>query len=260
MRKIILFVLITFIHLTNTLYSQTEIPKAITRKNEIALDIKPVLISTLGATNEYSNTTGLMYKHHFGKSALRLGLTPMWSKYTKRLLLENYDFNSQIHFPSNTKIETDTSSSTLWGTIIGKSRYSFSFDLGFEYNFGKRKLTHFIGTDFNLGFFSVLSQISRTDYAKDTSYTPDQLTFVRYTLVSESQSMIKKIGISPFYGVKYSISKRFSLAMQTGIEYYFLTGDIKYSDDIGNQYENNINTRGLHISGLIGDFSVIYHF
>jgi hypothetical protein len=235
-------------------FSQETKKDTIQKRNEIALDIETPLFYAIGGNSfDYgTNNFAIMSKHYMHKSGIRLGITgtigDSYSNY-------NGDWNHTV-FPSSTTITTNSTVSYLipeWAinNMIGLSG-------GYEYLMGRKKLKHFIGLDANASILSVTGTTFRE--IDSTNYYPYGYGYGYGVSIGSKKSSLAKFGLFPFYGIKYPISNHFSLSMQVGLQYYWISGLVKYMADDNNIYTQSVHQSGLHADSFISDISLIYRF
>lgn len=225
-------------------------------RNEIAFNIQTLLLYSIVDNNNLLQTNfrwDIIYKQYFNKSGVRFGIkyrnqTDVFGNYSYFL---RGDYNV---FPSNTTITTATTVSSLsahtWmNDIIGISG-------GYEYLMGKRKLKHFIGIDLNVAKVSVAEMTLRnTDSIQCSNPCYGHSVFV-----GSKNSYPIKLGLFPFYGIKYPLSNRLSISMQTEFEYYWLMGKINFAGENNTVYQAKAKQSGFHTESFISNMSVIYSF
>jgi hypothetical protein len=221
-------------------------------ENEIVLNIETILFYAVGGRtfDSRSNNFGIMYKHRIEKSASRFGITYVNNS--------NYDlpYPDNNTFPSSTTITTSGTISYLRGylnvnNIIGVSG-------GYEYLIGKRKTKQVIGMDANMAFMAITSVTQReTD---STNISPAGYGYGWIDEIGSYNSSLIKLGLFPFYGIKYPLSNHLSFSIQTGFEFYWIYGHVKYITENSKTYSQLINQSGLHADSFISDISLIYRF
>jgi hypothetical protein len=135
-------------------------------------------------------------------------------------------------------------------------------NIGYERIFGARKLKWFYGADLSFGYSENETFIQNTEMRRDTSMNSViWADWMDHTVVAaKMKTKTTSFGISPFFGVKYPVSKRFSVSAQVGVDAvcrnqfssatmpgYFHTGHFI-------TFDFNQDT------GFLNDISIIYKF
>jgi hypothetical protein len=219
-------------------------------KNEISLNTAPVFRQLLSNSKPISTRFSFSYKRYLNEhSALRFSImADLISKvndnhYRREIILMN---------PDSVLIRQET---------ISPGYVSPHLNLGYERLFGRKKLKWFYGTDLSIGYSESRSFKQNTHLQKDSTtsfgwiegaYQPE--------IVSRIKTETFSIGLSPFFGAKYPISKKFSISAQVGIDMA-----------IKNEYVSEKSaaaTKNRHYSsfdfnmdtGFLNDISIIYKF
>ena len=250
------------------------------KKNEIAIKIQPALYYMLGGNNyqymqnglyvgtinlfgiDNRNTVGILYKHYFNRSGIRVGLNYNRNKFKYYYSSSGGINNSNFAFPNG--ITFSTQYPGFFETSLVYSLYSnciAGISIGYEYVMGKKKLKHFVGCDVNGSVYSISEKTEKQYWQTDTIAAFQYYSHVyRTDLIGTHNSTLFKIGFAPFYGIKYFFSNRISMSLQTGFEQFFVKGKIKLVDDKGNEYFQTVKQSDIYSQSVISDISISYRF
>lgn len=216
------------------------------KKNEIGINIVPFLSNILFAANPDVNRLSVSYKRILSdKSALRFALE-LDISYSNR----QYDIQDTIFQGAENSL------------VKQREIYSDYFrphvNLGYERFFGKRKGKWFYGADLVLGYYKDTYMKQNINYLLDSTSvrwiengSPEPILTKKSTTVS--------IGISPFIGKKYSLSNKFSISMQVGVDCSFRQTKEEITDKNNNVTKSVFNSFDFtETVGLINNISIIY--
>ena len=184
----------------------------------------------------------------------------------------SFDTYGGINLSDNYDLIAHTDSTQIRRYAYQNPEDKIQVNLGYEWRRGKKKLKRFFGTDVITGYYQ--SKITKRDYAFKLGYTKQQqITYgTKYpqyvpddsqyaTIAFSETSDLFYVGLSPFYGIRYPISKRFSMSVQTGFYLYFAFGNTSYNDYTKSVFKNySTNFLSTGISNFINDISLSYHF
>jgi hypothetical protein len=215
---------------------------AIFKKNEIGVNVSPILVGLLNnSLIPQENRLSVSYKRILNKkSALRFAL--------------GVDNNGNL----------ESSQSKLNDTTFYK-HYNFSstspfIRLGYERYFGKHKIKWFYGADIVVGKYkSSYSYTNSKSWSDNSSNKTFNETSSTIEINNENNYLL---GISPFIGTKYPLSKRFSISAQLGFDTNFQSG---YFTQNATNTSSSKKTKSSIVNmnsspGIINDFSIIYKF
>lgn len=235
------------------------------RNNEIGLNIAPLASGLMGASTFSPKYTVTYKKLCEQKSALRFSLS-----YVARN--GNSYFWSGPDSYDNYDVLSSSDSVQLRRYHTYKPGNKIQLSIGYEYRWGKKKLKHFVGADITGGYYKTTNVWEDKEYilrvwdspnsgTSDSLPTWGQNTSAPTSIARQITADMFYIGLNPFYGLRYDVSKRFTLSAQTGFDLSFDFGN-SYDDN----YANGTYTEGRQIwfnfetIGLISDLSLIYHF
>ena len=243
-----LFILVMNASAQDSVSTSNPLPQA--KKNELSINTIPCL-GVLIASESENNRFSIGYKRNLNeRSALRISLAVD--------IVKNSFYNSF----SNDKIILSTDSVLIKRKTELQNYVSPHLNIGYERLFGKRKLKWFYGGDIVIGYFKTLvlerEMILHRDTIKGTAgWLEDQFDS---RTVSRTDSKIFSVGLSPFFGAKYPLSKRFSISAQIGVAMSYNTAAVS---EIGSGSKKNyqVSTFDFNESpGLLNDISIVYKF
>jgi hypothetical protein len=223
------------------------------KKNEIGLNTAPVLRHLLTNGDASSTRYSLTYKRNLNKrSALRFSLVAD--------LINNSKYDH--HYSGNDKIILNSEGILVRQEIVSPNFISPHLNVGYERLFGKGKLRWFYGADLTFGYSENRVVKQNIALQKDSMQASQTWVENEYKPEIVSRTTIKTIavGLTPFFGAKYPISKRFSISAQVGVDIVFRDQRISEKG-----FEAN---RKMHVStfdfnqdaGFMNDISIIYKF
>lgn len=210
------------------------------RKNEIGINTTPILSALIGSSLNI-NRFSISYKRILNdRSSLRI------------VVIADKGFTSYTHV-------VPTSDTTV-NTHFYNNYFSPHINLGYERLFGRKKLKWFYGADLILGYNkdSNSKLVSKT-YTDTLSGSMYMETNPKTTLLNETKGYM--LGLSPFFGLKYSLSKRFSISAQAGMDLTVKNLTMVFKDQNNNDITEKFHTWDLGgTTGFINDISLIYKF
>ncbi|HEY1055868.1 MAG TPA: hypothetical protein VGE24_12055 [Emticicia sp.] len=235
-----------FSQANDTLKNRSEKP------NELGINVAPVIRNLLLNGSVPVNRFSLSYKRYLNeRSGLRfIGVVdlvnkdmPGYSSYSEKIFLQD-------------------DSILIKQKRITPVYVSPRLNLGYERLFGKRKLKWFYGADVSVGYAVSKSMLQNFTMQKDTSsgqnYFKDQP--VHGETISSTRTRILSFWFSPFFGVKYPLSKRFSVSAQVGVDFVF-SDERSVENAAGLKKESNSKAIDFNQnSGFLNDVSLIYKF
>lgn len=250
-----LFVIVTSVSAQEgTDFTTTPTPVLeLKKKNEISINTAPLFRALLGAGSSEATRFSATYKRNLTcKSAFRFSIM------ADMIHRDSYFFSSR-----NGVIILQTDSIIIKQSSVSPSYVSPHVNIGYERLFGKHKLKWFYGADLTLGYYESRSYKENKTLVRDTSYGPSAWVEVLDTqadIVYLTKTKAYSIGISPFFGAKYPISKRFSISAQVGV-------DMTYQDQSIAETKSGI-TKNYRVStfdfnqstGILNDISLVYKF
>jgi len=227
------------------------------RTNEISLNIAPVATGLMGASI-FSPRYSLSYKKIVKeKNALRFGAS---------YLVRNSEYYSYYNDNYSVLFSSDSVQMRRYFKYDAGNKIQIS--AGYELRWGKHKLKHFAGADVIGGYYKTRTTWEDKEYyltitpnQGDTFPQWKQNTSIPVSLARETIAEMFYVGISPFYGVRLDISKRFAMSAQVGFDASFDFGNSTDNNYYAGTYtETKIISFNFETSGLISDLSLIYKF
>lgn len=233
-RLLLLILLIsTAVEAQRNLFSHDSIPRALTRKNEIGININPVL-GFINPNLQHQKRFEISYKRILNeKSAFRTSVGVTY-----------FGYRSYSSWKSNKLAEN--------GSYSQNSSTSY-IKIGYERRFARKKLEFFYGADILIGYY-------RNQYSSPiTKYQNDSLLSPLNSLAAQEMKTESgfKLGVSPFIGARYNFTDAFSVSVQMGYDFTYQFGQKVVNTD------NNITrtrTRAFNQPGFFTDVSFRYKF
>lgn len=225
------------------------------KKNEISINSAPFFKVLLNAQTSDVTRFSATYKRNLNeKSALRFSIVAD--------KVSNLDYN----FYTNTKNEiiiVKNDSVMIKQKTITSGYVSPYIKLGYERLFGKKKLKWFYGADLSVGYSKRSSYKQNTTLIKDSTQGPNswvETMEYRADILSKTTTKIISVGINPFFGVKYPISKHFSISAQVGVDMFYRNENTAANWSKANR-TSRISTLDFNEdAGFLNDISLVYKF
>ncbi len=241
-----------FVLLSIQTYGQKDSTVLRNRKNEIGLNVGPIVLVMLGAT-PYSQPLGLTYKRLFNKWAFRTNFTfkP----------IDNTAFSS---ITENTKINDTT---LVWRTT-NRNTKSFIGRIGIEYRHKFKRGWYFVaGLDIQ-GQHSVYNRaITQATFKIDSvgnSGTAEQFyhtTLQDHKNILEEKTIVKQIGIGLTLGTIVPLSKRWLILAQFRADGFVGPSNTKTTDFLTGKSVNNTSTTfDFNTGAAVSELSLFYRF
>jgi hypothetical protein len=223
------------------------------KKNELSINTAPFLRVLLNAGNMDVTRFSATYKRNLNeRSALRFSLVADF--------INNKAYND---FNNSQKevILLRTDSVLIKQKIISQNYVAPHMNIGFEKLFGKHKLKWFYGADVFVGYSEKRSFKQNTTLRRDTTQGP--FSWVEdesnREIISKTNVKTISIGLSPFFGAKYPISKRFSISAQVGGDMAYRTNNISEMTSSTHK-TSRISDFDFFEPSILNDVSLIYKF
>ena len=247
--------LIMVIVLSNNILAQE--PKEIlpVKKNELSVDLIPLVKIFSDMTQRYNWRGTLQYKRQISNHLFyRFGITAMKvvkdRKYSTPDIFSVDSINNAAQYHSY------------------DYKPELQFNTGIEYRWGKKRIKQFTGLDIGYGN----SETVYTEYYKSlgiyNSYNPEVSPNFELisTVRSNNDSIIRKYSLTknkicftPFYGVQYHFSNRFLFTMQLGIQIQYVYG--RYTNIVNESIKDKTYRKGeFDIERILNNFSLAYRF
>lgn len=223
------------------------------KKNEISINTAPLFRVLLNSGLAEATRFSVSYKRNLSEnSALRF-----------TLVADMINSNAFNYNPWNEVIIIQSDSVVVKQVQVTPGYVSPHLNLGFEKLFGKHKLKWFYGTDLTIGYSENQSYIQNKTLIRDFSSGPNvwvEAQTFQADIISRSKTETFSLGLSPFFGAKYPLSKHFSLSAQVGVDMAVQNKNISVS--------NNLVTSNFHVTsfdfnqstGFLNDISLVYKF
>jgi len=223
------------------------------KKNEISINTAPLFRVLLNASSSEATRFSATYKRNLNcHSALRLSI-----------MADMMNGDNYYTHPWNDVIILQTDSVMIKQSQVAPGYVSPHINIGYERLFGKHKLQWFYGADLLVGYAQNKSYLQNTTLIRDTAQGSSAWV-ERYDLkadvVSKTEKKIVSVGISPFFGAKYPISKRFSLSAQVGFDLTFRHEDLTITKG---SFIDKLNVSSFDFNsstGILNDISLVYKF
>lgn len=243
-KHIVIILLVVFL---NPLFAQESVKqdslqyKIKKRKNEIGVNMSPVLIYAFGG--KISNfIISFSYKRLINnKGAFRSSIN----------LIEKFN-NDQSGYFASIK-ETDSISIKRMSTNYGN--VNLDLNLGYEVIKGKSKIKIFYGADLLISYYKVFYYSQISTFRKDSTIQPFGLE-IEKEIIHKTDGTFQ-LGVSPFSGIKIPLLNRFLISMQSSVYLRVGLGYMTGYDASGYEYSFN---HSLDYFSLINDVSLIYRF
>lgn len=213
------------------------------KKNELSIDLLPVLklLSDLDQNYNYRGT--VQYKRQLGKGwYARVGFSLI-----KKVQARPY--SDPYIYPVDSIHDDVTFSQYIY-------KPELQFNPGIEYRWGKKRLVHFTGLDIGYAYSETIYRRFKGTKRRDSYFNPnvssqhlegpgknpDYCEILTYSGMSVKHA----VSFTPFYGMQYLFSKRFFFSMQLGIQLQYLPA-----------YKH---MQVAQPSGFIQNFSIAYRF
>ncbi len=249
---IVLKIIILIVFSTNKLYSQKDSTILKNKKNEIGLNIGPILLVTLGSS-PYSQPINITYKRVFNRWAFRtnVSLKPAYAN-------EYPNFLERIKINDSTLLQTNNSIKD----------WSFAGRIGIEYRYQfKRGWSFVTGLDI-VGLNYVYSRIITQDkYKIDTvSNSGTALQFYNLTPINQKRTYEEKItnlqfGLGLTLGTMIPLGKNWLILGQLRLEGTAGSQNTKSTDFLTNKsFNNKSSVFNFNTGATFTELSLFYKF
>lgn len=236
---------------SNNIWGQTDSTRTSNKKNEIGLNIGPIILVTLGGT-PYPQPIGLTYKRVFNKWAFRANFT--FKPYNNSWL---YNTNEQTQINDTNYIRTNTRRSRSY---IGR--------IGIEYRHKFKKGWYLVGgIDFHAQYTNSNRQINEQVYKIDsvgnygTAEQFNHTTLKYHKNLLEEKAITKQMGIGISAGLMIPAGKRWWVIAQFRADSFFGTTTRATTDNItGKTYGGSTTTFDFDTGPAISEVSLFYRF
>ena len=247
--------LVVLLLIANYISSQTKTDSVSFKKNEISINLLPTM-SLLGGfdivQSKHMPLLHLNYKRLLNeKIALRLGLSVLSNPE------KNGDYNEiEKIIANNSKVNISYLKEDGSGV--------FQVNIGLERRWGKNKIKQFAGLDLGYSYYNsskkeMFGIRDSLTYATPYSYSNEgKPLHSNDSVVNHTRKNVHSIIVTPFYGIKIDVSKRFFVSAQVGIDisasyHKFLKSDINSNFKKPIDYTSfGINTSGVSTNILFG--------
>lgn len=221
------------------------------RKNELSVNIAPALRLLLNTGTSDATRFSMTYKRYLNeKSALRFSLVAD---------LINHDINPNPH---DERILVLGDTAVIRQNTITPTYVSPHLNIGYERLFGKNKLKWFYGADLVIGYSMSKTITQNIQLNRDTAQgSTGWVEWVAHPdVVSSKHTEAFSVGVSPFFGVKYPLSKHLSVSAQAGVDFLY-RNQIVTEKGVGADKRMHYSTFDFNeTGGILNDVSLVYKF
>jgi len=223
------------------------------KKNEISINTAPAFRILLNSGESQATRFSATYKRYLScNSAFRFSI--MADVIHNDSYYPNYWSDAIILQADSVMIKQITVTPTYVSPHI---------NIGYERLFGKHKLKWFYGADLTLGYSESRSMKQNKTLVRDSTQGPNawvEAQTFQADIVSRRTTKMYSVGISPFFGAKYPLSKRISISAQVGVDMTFQNKQITETAS-GTSQNFNVSAFDFNTNtGLLNDISLIYKF
>lgn len=222
------------------------------KKNEFGLSLNSISIGFLGGSTEYKEEFAITYRHFLSeKSALRIR-TSAEIRYGGGGFFRNYD----------SEIISMTDSTQLNRVTYYDYSPIFLINAGYEWHWGKKKVTWFTGGDLVYGLTSSNNKYNTESWKlkKDSTSTFSyyELDSVIYTYRYPTSQ--KLYGISPIVGLRITLGKHWGFSLQSS--FLLSISKLKRETYLNELLSDNDEWWQLDFDfrALFSDFSILFRF
>lgn len=243
-----LFLFCTLVLVSSAQKNDSLLGAHVFKKNEISINSAPVFKVLFYTGNSKAERYSITYKRHLFNDRSALRFSVIMDKFNSHYERLSVSTSSVRH------LEETQQTHGYWNPHI---------NFGYEQIHGKKKVKLFYGTDFLIG------------YSESKSFRQYRVVSIGTDTLSSSPAMLESfnsddnlytkintfsVGLNPFVGVKYPISKCFYISMQIGMEVVYKKEDISKTK-AGVTYRYNTSSFDFdQDTGLINDISLVYTF
>ncbi len=251
-KNIILTTSFFFVLTTQQIYGQTDSTTLTNKKNEIGLNVGPVILAMLGSP-PYSQPFGLTYKRVFNKWAFRTNLT------FKPISNDAY---------SSITEKTKVNDSTLIWITYNRRNWSLTGRIGIEYRHKFKRGWYFVtGVDIH-GQHSVNNRaITEANFKIDSignSGSAEQFyhtTFKEQKNLFEEKVTIKQVGLGLTIGTIIPLSKHWLILAQFRADGSVGPSNRKTTDFVTGKTVNSSSTSfDFNTGAAFSELSIFYRF
>lgn len=251
-KNIILTTSVFFVLTIQQIHGQTDSTISINKKNEIGLNVGPVILVLLGSP-PYSQPLGLTYKRVLGKWAFRTNLT----------------FKPSANDPYNSVTEkTKVNDSTLIWSTTNRRNWSLAGRIGVEYRYKFKRGWYLVtGIDIH-GQQSVNNRaITAASYKIDSignSGTAEQFyhtTFKEQNNLLEEKVITKQVGLGLTVGTIIPLSKHWLILAQIRADGSVGPSNRKTTDFVTGKTTSSSSTSfDFNTGAAFSELSLFYRF
>lgn len=254
-KKLIIILLFIRTIATNAQQTIAIAPVSPEKKNEICINTAPLFRAFLNVSVAEATRYSATYKRYVNeKSAWRVSIVAD---------IINNDVYNFYENSENEMIILNKDSTIIKQKDVFPRYVSPHINIGYERLFGKHKLKWFYGIDLSVGYTKYSSYRQNIYLLKDTSKTSSTWIEAKesnFVITSETFTKALSLGLHPFMGAKYPISKHFLISAQISFDMFLRKASISIRENgvvVGYEafiFESKENT------GLLNDISLIYKF
>lgn len=218
-------------------------------KNELGINLAPVAVGIFGGIPAYETNLALTYRHFMNdKRAIRI-----------RPSISFFDAQSK----SLSEIVSLTDSTKVTENYNKSISASPSLNIGYELNWGKKKIKWFSGCDIYYNYNKEENYIMTVYSSIDSStLSSGYLYYATDSILTEKINTIRRhsLGVSPFVGIRFDINNKYSISANTS--FTFGLGFAEQDVFLNNFYLRSYNWKewNFNLISVISDVSLIIKF
>ncbi|HEY0031216.1 MAG TPA: hypothetical protein VGC65_10690 [Bacteroidia bacterium] len=223
------------------------------KKNELSINAVPVFKMLSNTGPSPATRFSFTYKRYLNeKSTLRFSVKA-----------DRIDLAANKYNPWNEHILLGDDTVITKERRVSPAYFSPHLNIGYERLFGRNKLKWFYGADLSVGYARSRSFIESKTLIKDTTQGAggwiESMTN-QSEILSTTTKKITSLGLSPFFGLKYPLSKRLSVSAQVGVDMVYRNED--RTETTGSTVKKyRVSSFDFNQdTGFLNDISLIYKF
>ncbi|MES2513114.1 MAG: hypothetical protein V4580_03185 [Bacteroidota bacterium] len=260
MKNYIVLIIIIIV-LSNKTFAQLTKDSLPTKKNELTVDLIPLIKILSQIDGKIEMKGSLNYKRQIKpKLFIRFGIVASQKK-----LPQKYSDVQVAYWDS----VTDVVSFKRW-----EYKPEFNITTGIEYRWGKKRVKQFTGLDVGYVHRREIYSTYQKYVSSYSGYNPNYVDMNMQGMNSSSSANINNamtssysttyngVLINPFYGVQYHFSNRFFFSMQLGLQLQLLIGERTtiMKNPSGIYYSGRFSEIDLGNGGILNNFSLGFRF
>lgn len=251
-KNIILTTSVFFVFTTQQIYGQTDSTTSLNKKNEIGLNIGPVVLVMLGSS-PYSQPLGLTYKRVFSKWAFRTNFT--------------FKPSSNDAYSSITEKTKVNDSTLIWNTT-SRRNWSLVGRVGVEYRYKFKRGWYFVtGIDLQAQHSVNSKAITVANYRIDSIGNSGSAEQFYHTTYKEQKNLLeekvitKQVGVGLTVGTIIPLSKHWLILAQFRADGGVGPSNRKTTDFVkGKTISSSSTSFDFNTSAAFSELSLFYRF